>query len=255
MSTFRASLRAASRKVGGATSLSVPLRTSLPRMAFSAAPHAAHTPSGSSRALRWGAILALGGLGIAYFPRAANPMLTTTESNELETVPRASHSSLSETSTPALIRSYLVYTACSLPFLIDTAPSLLHVFTHSPIPGLRQITEFLVRHTFFAQFVPGETAAECMPEMQVLRRRNIGTMLNYSAEADESGDADPSQARAFEKKRLEEIYSALTQIGDFERGVEAQGGMRGSTGFALKIVSSPPRLLTVYDSTLMTRPA
>lgn len=96
-----------------------------------------------------------------------------------------------------------------------------------------------MRHTFFAQFVPGETVEECIPKMEDMRTRNIGSMLNYSAEADvdaSGGVVDHEANRAFEKKRLEEVYKALEAIADFEKGVGRRGGGVGSTGFALKIV-------------------
>ena len=69
--------------------------------------------------------------------------------------------------------------------------------------------------------------------MDKLRARGVGSMLNYSAEADLGGDFD---AKALERARLEEVERALDEAGRFERDVEAQGGMAGSTAFAVKIV-------------------
>jgi proline dehydrogenase len=48
-----------------------------------------------------------------------------------------------------LLRTYVVYSMCSMPALVDNAPRLLEVFTS--VPGLRWITEALVRITFFDQ--------------------------------------------------------------------------------------------------------
>lgn len=215
------------------------LRAPHSRSASSASPLGAGLPPQTRSFARWGLILALGGIGLSLIP---STMPSHPESDELETSPRATStaSSLRSTSTPALIRSYLVYTACSFPLIIDSAPGLLHAFTHSGIPGLKGLTEFVVRHTFFAQFVPGETVEECIPQMEAMRRRNVGAMLNYSAEADldAAGEGDSREAgKAFEKKRLEEVYRALERAGEFEAGMEKRGGMRGSTCFALKIVS------------------
>jgi proline dehydrogenase len=213
-----------------------------PRVARASARFVSSTTTpglGNRSYARWGLIL-VGATGISQLL----PIGTATQdATELETSPRSTStaSSLRATSTPALVRSYLVYAACSFPFIIDAAPSLLHTFTHSPIPGLKAVTEFLVRHTFFAQFVPGETAQECLPKMAEMRRSNIGSLLNYSAEADLDAAGDEAAAgeagRAFEKKRLEEVYRALAMIAEYEEGVEARGGGKGSTGFALKIVS------------------
>lgn len=49
----------------------------------------------------------------------------------------------------SLLRSYMVYSMCSMPLLIDWSPAILS--TLSSIPGVRQVTEFVVRHTFFSQ--------------------------------------------------------------------------------------------------------
>jgi proline dehydrogenase len=171
------------------------------------------------------------GLGAAVALPAT--LMAETVEEQLETSPRISNS-LSSMSTSSIIRSYVVYTACSIPFLIDYAPTLLSTFTNSPIPGLSSLTHFIVRHTFFAQFVPGESVAECQPTMMALRSRNVGSLLNYSAEADENA----TDVRHLEKQRLDEIYRAIDAMGKFEDDVEAGGGKRGSSAFALKIVSS-----------------
>lgn len=162
-------------------------------------------------------------------------------------------SSIHTASYGQMARSYFVYTLCSIPLIIDYAPSLLHTFTHSPIPGLKSITEGIVRYTFFAQFVPGENVEECKPAMKDLRSKGVGTMLNYSAEADvdehtESGDAGKRAAMVkIQDARLREVERALDQAGEFEAQVEQEGGMRGSTGFALKIVSMD-RLMSIVGS-------
>lgn len=48
-----------------------------------------------------------------------------------------------------LFTSYVVYSACSIPGLVEASPALLALC--SPIPGLRQLTEAFVRVTFFKQ--------------------------------------------------------------------------------------------------------
>lgn len=53
-----------------------------------------------------------------------------------------------EVSLGALVRSYVVYTMCSIPALVDYSPQLLQL---TNIPGLRWVTEALVRITFFDQ--------------------------------------------------------------------------------------------------------
>ena len=48
-----------------------------------------------------------------------------------------------------LVRAYVVYSLCSVPFLVDWSPAILS--TLLAIPGVKQITEGIVRVTFFDQ--------------------------------------------------------------------------------------------------------
>lgn len=52
-------------------------------------------------------------------------------------------------SLSSLVRSYVVYSMCSIPAVIDWAPTVLSACTS--VPGLKQVTEAIVRHTFFNQ--------------------------------------------------------------------------------------------------------
>lgn len=52
----------------------------------------------------------------------------------------------------ALIRSYAVYTMCSIPALVDWSPAILG--TLMSVPVLRSATEAVMRATFFAQVLP-----------------------------------------------------------------------------------------------------
>ena len=49
----------------------------------------------------------------------------------------------------SLIRSYVVYTMCAIPALVDYSPAILS--TLLAVPGVRQLTEAFVRVTFFDQ--------------------------------------------------------------------------------------------------------
>jgi hypothetical protein len=154
--------------------------------------------------------------------------------------------SLARQPTSTLLRSYLVWTLTSFPSIVDAAPTVLDFVFTTTIPGIRPLGEFIVRRTFFPQFIPGETAEECVPAMEEMRRRNVGHALNYSAEADvidvgakkgiAGGEAvDPSLAR------FREIERALEVQGEFERRMAEEGWARGSSAFALKTVSAPMR--------------
>ncbi|WWC90870.1 uncharacterized protein L201_005807 [Kwoniella dendrophila CBS 6074] len=165
-------------------------------------------------------------------------------------------SSLEASSFLDLTRSYLVYTLLCTPGLVDYSPTILHSFTHSFIPGLKQITESIVRLTFFHQFVPGENVEECLITMKDLHSRGVGSMLNYSAEADLG--SEPQEEVDLEEKarqdRLKEVFSALKKSGEFEKSLPEQD--RGATSFALKITGliDPPILTRASTALLRVRP-
>ena len=48
-----------------------------------------------------------------------------------------------------LVRTYIVYSLCSVPFVVDWSPTVLS--TLLSIPGVKQVTEAIVRVTFFDQ--------------------------------------------------------------------------------------------------------
>jgi hypothetical protein len=56
---------------------------------------------------------------------------------------------LEEGALSSALRAYIVYSACSVPWVIDHAPGVLDVLLSIPIAS--SITEAIIRHTFFAQ--------------------------------------------------------------------------------------------------------
>ncbi|ORX38636.1 FAD-linked oxidoreductase-like protein [Kockovaella imperatae] len=221
--------------------------------------------------------------------RTSAATTTATTSTSSSSVLSAAHGhtipSIQVFSTPALLRSYFVYSLCSFPFIIDNAPRILSILSKAPMPGLKALTEWGIRHTFFAQFVPGETVEECTRAMKTLRERGVGAVLNYSAEVEEDvaaasavplspkavaggpggtdGSVGPAstipsstadKARALEKQRLDEVFRALRASGIYEDDIEAKSGAgaRGSTGFALKITGLiDPAILQRASTTLL----
>ncbi|WRT63505.1 uncharacterized protein IL334_000410 [Kwoniella shivajii] len=209
-------------------------RSSSPRITihiFRQASSKAHRPSPykfpSLCALRFGAfgaifVSAVLGLGVSDS--------TTTHTEDVKD--EETKSALQRTSTLPLLRSYLVWTLLGIPLLVNNSPSILDILLHSSIPGISFITETVVRSTFFAQFIPGETAKECAPILENLRTRNIGTALNYSAEADTVENTDLTK---LEEDRFREIERALNLQGDLEERMSQQGWGKGSSAFALKV--------------------
>lgn len=97
-----------------------------------------------ARSFRWGpaAVLILG----ATAGTTLYTSQTTVQADEQVTT-----SAIIQEPTPLgdLIRAYVVYSICSVPFLVDNSPSVLSALT--AVPGIKQVSEMVVRYTFFAQ--------------------------------------------------------------------------------------------------------
>ncbi|KAB5591466.1 hypothetical protein CTheo_5070 [Ceratobasidium theobromae] len=190
-----------------------------------------HTPPSRPRSSH----LWLWGTGAGAFGLAALGMTTHADSGA--TPPGTSLSSLA--------RSYLVYSLCSVPPLVNYSPAILS--TCSGIPGLREISEAIVRRTFFAQFVGGDSLPDTLPLISSLRQQNMGTLLVYSVEAD-----DTTEGAQWEKN-IQEIMSSVNFAGEFE---DTQKGGR-KTWVAVKLTAllpSPDSLKRFSTFLLASRP-
>lgn len=88
--------------------------------------------------------------------------------------------------------------------------SIYNVLSHIPI--VASITNTIVMHTFFNQFLGGETTQECLHKIKVLRDGEIGTLLGYNIEAELDGSS----------KRPQLI---LEQTGHVLSSIEDQGAL------------------------------
>ncbi|KAI0757553.1 FAD-linked oxidoreductase-like protein [Daedaleopsis nitida] len=116
-----------------------------------------------------------------------------------------------------LVRTYIVYSLCSLPLLVDWSPSLLS--TLMAIPGVKQITEAVVRVTFFDQFVGGDEAEDVVPVLERLRAENKGALFVYSVEVDDahaSGSSKSSETLLAHKQIVQETVHCIDVAADFE---------------------------------------
>jgi proline dehydrogenase len=164
----------------------------------------------------------------------------------------------------SLIRGYVVYSALSFPSFVDASPTLLSISTSIPI--VKQIALFVVRNTFFRHFVGGETFHETIPLIRNLRERNLGCMLEYSVEVDETAanhghDNAKSQEHAVAvqyQKNIEEILSSIPLAASVEGGYDCKNSITRKTWIAIKLVGYfiyPRRYptLTCYSSPLCFR--
>ncbi|WWD02472.1 hypothetical protein V865_000512 [Kwoniella europaea PYCC6329] len=211
--------------------------------------------SGSQHQHRYKKYLPYALIGI---PTSLLIMPTLSADSDSDSKMEVPKSSLESASLPSLLRSYLVYTMICLPGLVDYSPTILHSFTHSYIPGLKTLTEAIVRMTFFGQFVPGETVEECLPTMRAQHERGVASMLNYSAEADIGSaiqeDEQADLEEQLREERLQEVFRALQKAGEFERSLKENE--RGATSFALKVTGliDPPILTRASTTLLRVRP-
>jgi proline dehydrogenase len=124
--------------------------------------------------------------------------------------------------TSSLILSLVVYKACSMKWLIDSAPS---IFSYASYMHLTKPMNFIIRRTVFDQFVGGESSEDCQKTMTKLKDQGIGVILALSVETDvgdvEETDASNQsvhmnqQADFFTDATKQCVLSAGTQPGSF----------------------------------------
>ncbi|PWN90376.1 FAD-linked oxidoreductase, partial [Acaromyces ingoldii] len=125
-----------------------------------------------------------------------------------------------------LLRSYFVYTCCSFPSLIDAGPALIEWCRDTKIPGVWSLTEWVVRRTFFAQFVGAETAQGCIPLLSSLSRSNLGAILNFSAEV---SNEDVKKSSANESPLFDELVDEVINAIDVAAHVSQLPADYGAT--------------------------
>ena len=74
-------------------------------------------------------------------------------------------------STFELVRAIAVFNVCRLPFIVKHAEGLLGLSTK--VLG-SNITNTVVKHTFFKHFCAGEDSADMKPVIDMLQQNNIG---------------------------------------------------------------------------------
>lgn len=146
-----------------------------------------------------------------------------------------------------LLRSYIVYTMCSFPTLIDHSPALLSTLMR--IPLLNTITEAIVRATFFEQFVGGDTAKDAVALVGRMREEKKGVLFAYSIEVDEDelvkrtgaapGTVTGPGSTPIHKQIVEEMIHSIDVSADFEDHRSASRTGR-RTWVAVKMVCTSP---------------
>jgi proline dehydrogenase len=67
---------------------------------------------------------------------------------------------------------------------MELSPRMIDWSQSTSVPGIQKAMEWIMYHTFFAQFVGGETAEESQSLITAASKHSIGSILVYSAEVD-----------------------------------------------------------------------
>ncbi|KAH8111477.1 FAD-linked oxidoreductase [Phellopilus nigrolimitatus] len=168
-----------------------------------------------SKAIRLSTLALSGVLGYSALIHLWKPVRADAEDDVREVNHRR------QTPLTTLLRSYVVYSLCSLPVVIDYSPTILSALFS--VPGIKQITEAIVRATFFSQFVGAETSQGSIPLLEYLRSENKGVLLAYSVEVDEHEAAGKRKAYGPKesgpphyKQMVDEMIRSIDIAADFE---------------------------------------
>ncbi|KAI0325024.1 FAD-linked oxidoreductase [Cubamyces sp. BRFM 1775] len=211
-----------------------------PRVRTLASSSARASPPHRARFLSGRRIAAVGLASGALYGASlfAPPAIVHADGDKPEDTASQSTQVRSDTPLSALVRTYVVYSLCSIPALVDWSPAILS--TLLAIPGVKQITETIVRYTFFNQFVGGDSAEEALPVLEQLRAENKGVLFVYSVEVDEQapGSAKPMPLSAH-KQIVDETLHCLDVAADFEDKHASANGGKG-TWVAIKLSAMVP---------------
>uniref|UniRef100_V5F2L5 Proline dehydrogenase n=2 Tax=Kalmanozyma brasiliensis (strain GHG001) TaxID=1365824 RepID=V5F2L5_KALBG len=86
-----------------------------------------------------------------------------------------------------LLTNYAVFTLCSFGSLAKVGPQLIEWSSNTSLPFVWTVTEYVIRRTFFRQFISDDTAEGSLPLLSSLSRDNLGAMLNFSVEVTHDG--------------------------------------------------------------------
>jgi len=97
-------------------------------------------------------------------------------------------STLQAKTNTELVRSILVFRACQFPWLVKYADTIL-----SRVKAVfgSTLVNWVLKHTFYKQFVAGPDASGIQPTLQRLRQSGVGAVLDYAAEDDVQAEEGP----------------------------------------------------------------
>jgi proline dehydrogenase len=163
----------------------------------------------------------------------------------------------SQRSFSDLLRSYLVFKACQVRPLVTYADTLL-AWSRTILGS--NITNFMIKETFYKQFIAGADGDDIQPRLAFLRRNGIHPILDYAAEDDVSSEQGPASrepevqdvvARTYEYEG-EATCDQRTDIFLKAISAAAVSGSDGKGFAAIKLTAlGPPKLLERVSTALL----
>lgn len=80
-----------------------------------------------------------------------------------------------------LLRGYIVFQTCTIPFLVKNSEKLIK-FSYNSLGNF--ITDNILNLTFFSHFCAGQNTEKIKPVIKNFELNGIGSILDYAAEAD-----------------------------------------------------------------------
>ncbi|KAJ9079979.1 proline dehydrogenase [Entomophthora muscae] len=143
-----------------------------------------------------------------------------------------------------LLLSLFVYKLCSLTFLTDASPAILSILEtlHLSTPAY-----WVIKRTIFKHFCGGEDREDVVPFMRDLQKANIGSILDFSIEADLPAEGD---TRSAEEVRADANAHADFVCDQYRQAVTTASALPGSF-IAVKVTGLVnPQLLEKATSIL-----
>lgn len=127
----------------------------------------------------------------------------------------------------------------------------------SAIPVVSTIAHTFIMHTFFEQFLGGQTTEECMPKIEALRQHQIGTLLGYNIEAKLDGSSKEPELIA---KQINHVLESIETQGVMSKKYPSGVGSDSDSRFWVRIkvtglVPHPVALLHGSNAILKARQA
>jgi proline dehydrogenase len=172
-----------------------------------------------------GSGVGIGGVGGPTEPSPSTTTTTTATTTTTTTTrgamdfadPASAHGSKT---TPELLRAIAVLRLCRLPFLVRHSETLLKLSTK--VLG-RDITDGLLRRTFFGHFCAGEDGDDARRVVERLRRDNVGPILDYAAEGDGTAaatDAPPTPSHPTPPPPTAALFNQPARVYSYASEVE-----------------------------------